>query len=262
MAFRSADLRKSATKSASIKSAITLAFAITACGLAASGAQAQSAYWWAPTPGYGYVPPMPIYRQAPSRYIPGPVYPREIYQPDVYEPAPRARPLNPAQVRSMLNQRGLRVTGAPQRNGGVYVADVRDRTGAERRLIIDGYYGRVLQTFPGGAARHGRPAQGPQLAGRPLDPDVDTDVIMPGSGPRVIPGIGGLEKPGVNQPKKKKPVKKIAAKPPAAKTAPSALPAQPPPAATIDPPIAEPALPPAAISPAPEPRTAASDGIA
>ncbi len=193
-------------------------------GAGSSSASAQAVYWLAPSPGYGYVPPMPIYRSE-LRYYPRPEYPE-----DIYERGPRARPLGPAQVRNMLNERGMRVTGAPARNGRVFVADVRDRNGNLRRVIVDGLNGEVLQSFPGQA-----PA-GQVYAGRPVDPAVDPDYV-PQNEPRVIQGIGrsgGLTNkplPGarISTQKKGKPAKKTAAKPPAARAVPAATPMVPPP---------------------------------
>ncbi len=213
--------------------AITLSVSALLSGAGSSSASAQAVYWLAPSPGYGYVPPMPIYRPEP-RYFPRPDFPE-----DIYERGPRARPLSPAQVRNMLNERGMRVTGAPTRNGRVFVADVRDRNGIERRVIVDGLHGQVLQSFPASLVRQARPPVGPGqggqvYAGRPLDPEVDPDYV-PQIEPRVIPGIGrnGASEhkplPGsrISNQKKGKPAKKIAAKPPIGKIAPGVAPLAP-----------------------------------
>lgn len=228
-------------------------------GASTQQASAQAIFWgWGPSVSYGYVPPAPIYRPLPPRYVPAPVYPGGMYDDE-----PRARRLTPAQVRSTLNARGLRVTSVPTRNGGVFVADVSDRAGNQRRVIVDGYYGRILQTFPAHAVRE-MPAPGPRYAGRPLDPDVDTDEVSP-RGPVVIPGIGSGrsepsgQRPRASEQKKKKPTKAIAAKPPAA--VPAAIPA--PAAVAPEPVTAAPAAPlpaPApveAVTPRPAPPVAA-----
>ena len=242
-------------------------------GPGATAASAQAVYWWAPSPGYGYLPPLPVYRPA-RQYLPAPVYPSEYpgYQ---YAPASRARALNPAQIRGILGEQGLRLSGAPTRNRDVYVADVRDSRGNQRRLIIDGYNGQLLQSFPGPAARQALPLREQRLriesdparsryAGRPVDPEIDPD-IMPPDGPAVIPGVGPgfgsrgiLERgspqgadplrPRVTNQKKNKPAKRLAAKPPVVKTVPAALPLPPAPASAIAPQVQQPA--PAAL-PAP-----------
>jgi hypothetical protein len=196
--------------------ALTLGLTITAVGVYGEPARAQNViFGWGPSVSYGYVPPAPIYSYSVPRYAPAPVY-----RDDFYEDVPRARRLNPAEVRAMLNARGLRVTRPPFRNGAVYVADIRDRAGNERRVIVDGYYGRVLQSFPAQALRE--PARpGPRVAGRPAIPDVDTDMRQP-SRPTVIPGVGASRPatPGSQKPRatdqQKKPAKSLAAKPPVA----------------------------------------------
>lgn len=52
-----------------------------------------------------------------------------------------------------LIRRGYRVVSALQRNGGVYLADVRDRRGHRQRLVLDAYSGAVLQSFSFGPPR-------------------------------------------------------------------------------------------------------------
>ena len=236
---------------------------LTAFGaMAMSGAAwAQPVFFsWGPAPGYGYLPPAPVYRPVEPRYAPVPAYPD-----DDYEPIQRPRPLSGAQVRDQLRARGLHVTGAMSRNGRVYVADVRDRAGAQRRVIVDGYYGRVLQSFPPTAVRQ-PPQPGPRYAGRPVSPDVDADLMppAPGTGPMVIPGVGAEpQRPRASQPKKKT-APRVATRPPATRTPPAAMPAIPPAAsapasvpplqdaAPQVPVIPEPAPPPAAALPAPQ----------
>lgn len=230
----------------------TLGLAAALVGVASVSAMAQPIIWhWGPSPGYGLVPPAPIYRPVAPRYAPVPVYPD-----DDFEPAPRARRLSGGDVSRMLRARGMRVTAMPTRNGGVFVADVEDRNGNPRRVIIDGYYGRVLQTFPSAAFRPPQPA-GPRYAGRPPEPDVDTDIMPPaGNGPSVIPGIGPRgeqtegQRPRATQQKKKQPAKKVATRPPA-QPKPSAMPVAPAsPAAPMTPPLQEAAPPVAAPPPA------------
>ncbi len=122
-----------------------LALGLTvAAGVVTAPAQAQNViFGWGPSVSYGYVPPAPIYSYSVPRYAPAPVY-----RDDFYEDVPRARRLNPAEVRAMLNARGLRVTRTPFRNGAVYVADIRDRAGNERRVIVDGYLWTGPAEFP------------------------------------------------------------------------------------------------------------------
>jgi hypothetical protein len=122
-----------------------------------------------------YVPPPPPYAVRPQRFVPdyGPVYGRS-YEPPVRRAAPG---LAPAQVRSLLARQGLRLARPLQRNGRVYLADVRMRSGQTARLVIDGYYGQILQSFPGVEARSypprppapiGRTARLPERAEPPV----------------------------------------------------------------------------------------------
>jgi hypothetical protein len=63
---------------------------------------------------------------------------------------PRSQPdeaMPGAIVARRLAARGLYLIGPMQRNGGVYLADVRDRGGHRRRLVIDAYSGGILQIF-------------------------------------------------------------------------------------------------------------------
>lgn len=59
----------------------------------------------------------------------------------------------PSFIYRRLRARGYRVLSALQRNGGVYLADVRDRRGHRQRLVIDAYSGAVLQSFVFGPPR-------------------------------------------------------------------------------------------------------------
>ncbi len=45
--------------------------------------------------------------------------------------------LDPSDVQSMLEDRGLNLTGPLHRNGGVYIADVEGPRGVRQRLIVD-----------------------------------------------------------------------------------------------------------------------------
>ncbi len=55
--------------------------------------------------------------------------------------------LDPSDVQSMLEDRGLNLTGPLRRNGGVYIADVEGPRGVRQRLIVDAESGRVVQRF-------------------------------------------------------------------------------------------------------------------
>ncbi len=224
-------------------------------------AQAQEEFIWGPRHGYGTVPPLPIpmYRDA-RRHQRAPVVHDEYERFDR-----RGRQLGPAEVRAIIGEQGMRLTGALTRNGRVFVADVRDRAGAMRRLIIDGNYGRVLQIFPGAVTRVPPPLGRERFAARPVNPDVDTDALGPDI-PAVIPGVGPRRsadpadrvRPGQSNQKTKKPVKKTAARPAdarpaAARPEPAIIPAP----AAVNSPALEPqlpistGLPPAQVAPAP-----------
>jgi hypothetical protein len=59
----------------------------------------------------------------------------------------------PATIYRRLLARGFDPIAALQRNGGVYLADVRDRYGRRERLVVDAYSGAILQTFAFGPPR-------------------------------------------------------------------------------------------------------------
>lgn len=52
-----------------------------------------------------------------------------------------------------LRERGFRLFNGLQRNGGVYLADVIDRSGRRSRLVVDAYSGAILQSFAYGPPR-------------------------------------------------------------------------------------------------------------
>lgn len=232
-----------------LKSFSLAAVSALAATLAASmPASAQTIFFgWGPSPEYGLRPPAPIYRPVAPRYVPAPAFPDDDLE------GPQARRLSGAEVSRILRARGMRVSGMPIRNGGVYVADVYDRAGNPRRLIVDGYYGRVIQTFPGAAIGAEPRIPGPRLAGRPPAPDIDAD--MPS--PTVIPGVG----PGSAEPRTQKPKARQSGPNKPAKTAAKPALAAPPPVtppkavapAAVLPAAPEPALP----APAPEQPAAA-----
>lgn len=239
------------------------ALAVAFAALMAGQASAQTLFFgWGPSPDYGYRPPAPIYRPVGPRYVPVPSLPDDDFA------GAQTRRLTGTEVSRMLRARGMEVSSAPVRNGGVYVAEVVDRAGRPRRLIVDGYYGRVLQTFPGGSVGEAPRAPGPRFAGRPPEPDVDTDALQPGE-PKVIPGVGPnaaepRQKPKAGQAQPRKPVKS-AAKPSAKPSAmPSAMPSAVAPA--VKPPVAAPDAPaPVSAEPAPvqsAPGQAAPSGAA
>ena len=55
--------------------------------------------------------------------------------------------LDPGDVQSMLEDRGLQLVAPLHRNGSVYVADVEGPRGGRFRLIVDAENGRVIQRF-------------------------------------------------------------------------------------------------------------------
>jgi hypothetical protein len=68
-------------------------------------------------------------------------------------PAPQpVSPQQPGAVAQRLAARGWRVLSL-RRNGGVYLADVSDRSGHRRRLIVDAFSGSILQVFAYGSPR-------------------------------------------------------------------------------------------------------------
>ncbi len=81
--------------------------------------------------------------------------------------------LQPDDVESMLQDRGLELIGPLHRNGAVYVADVEGSRGGALRLIIDAHDGRIVQRFRIGAARYeadlGAPRPPSQVGAQPLE---------------------------------------------------------------------------------------------
>jgi hypothetical protein len=70
--------------------------------------------------------------------------------------------LDPGDVQSMLEDRGLQLVAPLHRNGGVYVADVEGPRGARFRLIVDAESGRVMQRFRLNAPRYYGEYAGPR----------------------------------------------------------------------------------------------------
>lgn len=206
-----------------------LALAGISVAVLASSAQqadAQVGVWWGPRYSYYDYPPPPRF------YRPVPAYRDYDVEPAPRGYAPSAGGLSAKQVRSRLGSQGYRVAGQVKRNRGVYVADVRTPSGERQRVIVDAYYGQIVQRFPGAFGEPPRPPgriPGRNYAARPADPEIDTDVLRPDAGPTVIPSITSPEAPArrkqTKQKQKKKPAKTIAAKPPVEPApAPTAIP--------------------------------------
>lgn len=239
----------------------------------ASHVPAQAQGWFGDRDrGYTYYEPAPVF--APPPYYSGePDYDRRSLR----RPDHGVRALLPGEVRALVARRGMRLVGPLQRNGRVYLADVRTRSGQPLRLVIDGYYGQVLQTFPGvgpalGPQREGIPrppanigrrvARLPERPERRIDEKPSGGELPPGA-PTVIPGV---EAPPplqvspadrVETKKKSNARRKTAARTPRPVPRPAALDPQPP----IAPPAAAPALP-EVSAPAPvEPRLPAQASV-
>ncbi|HEV3044428.1 MAG TPA: hypothetical protein VGY52_11210 [Roseiarcus sp.] len=61
--------------------------------------------------------------------------------------------LQPVDIQSMLEDRGLELIAPLRRNGAVYVADVEGPRGGTMRLVIDANNGRIVQRFRIGSPR-------------------------------------------------------------------------------------------------------------
>jgi|SRR5579872_4751257 len=89
--------------------------------------------------------------------------------------------LDPGDVQSMLEDRGLALTRPLHRNGGVYVADVEGPRGMRQRLIIDAESGRIVQRF-----RIGAPPRYYDYAQRPPADTNEPFGVEPNAPPAVI----------------------------------------------------------------------------
>ncbi len=85
-------------------------------------------------PGGYYEPPPPVYRAPPPAYG-----------------APGRFPA--ADVEPMLRSMGMRAVGRPRVDGGTYVVDATDPSGARVRVRIDAFNGRIIAMHPLGPAR-------------------------------------------------------------------------------------------------------------
>ena len=131
------------------------------------------------------------------------------YRPFSYAP-PVDQGISPREVRAIVADEGMRLTGRPFRNGNVWVADAVDERGWTHRLIINAYSGDIVQSFG-----RGQPVP-PRLAA-PDAPPPQRQIAraVPGE-PYVIPGIGGGDPPLA----KPAPKPKAARKPPVVARAP------------------------------------------
>jgi hypothetical protein len=73
--------------------------------------------------------------------------------------------LQPEDVESMLQDRGLELIGPLHRNGAVYVADVEGSRGGPLRLIIDAHDGRIVQRYRIGPPRYDADLRAPRPPG-------------------------------------------------------------------------------------------------
>lgn len=228
------------------------AILLVAAALSVTPAAAQDFFGWRHR-GYTYYEPAPV-------FAPPPYAVRDPYGPR--GPQRALDGLSARQVEAMLARRGLQMVRPVQRNGKVYLADVRTRNGAPARLVIDGYYGEILQRFPGA-----HPPRPPAPMGREARAPDSTDrgLALPPGAPRVITGIEpppalrNVNPAPARAGQKQRPKKKVAARPAPALRAPVQPPIAPPVATAPPPPAvsapavsppAQTALPPVAARPA------------
>ena len=125
--------------------------------------------------------------------------------------SPQAAPVPSEMIYGRLLARGFDVIGPLRRNGGVFLADVQDRSGRRERLVMDAYSGAVLQTFAYAPPRLA-PAEpnareyapGPSYARYPRD-SLPPNYIPPG----MIPEPGAEPLPP-RESKAKRPARKVA----------------------------------------------------
>jgi hypothetical protein len=91
--------------------------------------------------------------------------------------------LDPGEVQSMLEDRGLALVAPLRRNGGVYIADVEGPRGGHLRLIVDAESGRIVQRFHIGAPHYYSDYAGPRPPAEMGEPDSNS---APGAPPAVI----------------------------------------------------------------------------
>jgi hypothetical protein len=77
--------------------------------------------------------------------------------------------LRPRQILRIVMQQGYQPVGPMFRNGGVFVVDVIDPQGVQRRLMVDAYQGDILQTH--GVARPVPPDDIPNVPHGPRPPE-------------------------------------------------------------------------------------------
>jgi hypothetical protein len=87
--------------------------------------------------------------------------------------------LDPSDVQSMLEDRGLALVAPLRRNGGVYVADVEGPRGGHMRVIVDAESGRIVQRFRVGAPHYYSDYAGPRPPGEMGEPDSGTAAGAP-----------------------------------------------------------------------------------
>lgn len=232
-------------KPKSNSSIVTAGYATAAlimAGMPIAPASAQDFFGWSHR-GYTYFEPAPV-------HVPPPYVVRDPYGPR--GPQRALDGLSARQVEAMLARRGLQLVRPVQRNGKIYLADVRTRRGDQARLVVDGYYGDILQRFPGA-----HPPRPPAPMGRMarVPDNTDRGLGLPPGAPRVITGVEppppllNANPSPARAGKKQRPKKKVAARPapvPRASMPPAATPL-----AVAPPAAASPALAPAPVVSAP-----------
>ena len=93
--------------------------------------------------------------------------------------------LDPREVQSMLDDRGLALVAPLRRNGGVYIADVEGSRG-RMRLIVDAESGRIVQRFRISAPHYYNDYNAPRPPAEMGEPDSNSAAFAPGSPPAVI----------------------------------------------------------------------------
>jgi hypothetical protein len=180
------------------------------------------------------------------------------------EPMPEGVPIPPRRVERIVASEGFSLSGPPQRQGDVILADGVDGRGQRMRFVLDAYDGQILRTRlvggprPPGLIYGGPGVDVPSQAHAGLGRDEPGPTIVPGVGPRVGSAQPGFEAPRPLQ-KAKPPAKpkQSAARAPAKPAAAPIAPKVPSEAETVTPPASakqEPvSAPPAAEAKAPAP---------